>query len=126
MMAENHDLGRYGEELTCRYLTYYGFVILARNYRIRGGEIDIIANFNDLIVFVEVKTRHVTTESNYGSALEAVNFRKREHIIKTAKKWIYANFKYSKCNFRFDVSEIQVDKRNKYKINYLKSAFLLS
>jgi putative endonuclease len=124
-MAQKHELGKFGEELTCRYLTYYGFEILAKNYRIRGGEIDIIGKLRDMIVFVEVKTRHEIAENKFGTALEAIDRHKREHIIKTAKRWIYENSRYSECNFRFDVAEIQVIDGEKPKIKYLKSAFLL-
>jgi putative endonuclease len=124
-MADTHELGRFGEELTCRYLTHYGFEILERNFRIRGGEIDIIAKHGELIVFVEVKTRHKTVESKYGTALEAVDKRKTERIIKTAQVWLYRNSSYAEFDCRFDVSEIQVANGEKPKIKYLKSAFLL-
>jgi Holliday junction resolvase-like predicted endonuclease len=78
-----------------------------------------------MVVFVEVKTRNEIVENKYGTALEAVDKHKREHIIKTAKRWIYENPRYSECNFRFDVAEIQVIDGEKPKIKYLKSAFLL-
>jgi putative endonuclease len=125
-MAENHDLGRYGEDLTAGFLMKSGFTILAKNYRIRGGEIDIIAKRHDVIVFTEVKTRHFTRESSYGTALESVDKRKQQHIINTAKKWIYSNSRYRDFGFRFDVSEVMVYPNGEYKLNYIESAFLVS
>ncbi|MDR0904284.1 MAG: YraN family protein [Ruminococcus sp.] len=123
-MAENHELGRYGEELTARFLTKYGFEILDRNYRIRGGEIDIIARRYDVIVFTEVKTRHFSHEYQYGTALESIDKWKRRHIIKTAERWIYTHSRYSNdFTYRFDVSVITVYPDGKCKLSYLKSAF---
>jgi putative endonuclease len=126
-MAENHELGRYGEDITVKFLEKYGFIILTKNYRIRGGEIDIIAKRNDVIVFTEVKTRHYSHEYQYGTALESINKRKQQHIIKAAKKWIYSNLLYNHdITYRFDVSVITVYPDGTHKLNYIKSAFTLS
>ncbi|MDR0987548.1 MAG: YraN family protein [Ruminococcus sp.] len=123
-MAENHELGKYGEDLTVRFLIKYGFEILAKNYRIRGGEIDIIAKRNDVIVFTEVKTRHFAHEYQYGTALESIDRRKQRHIIKAAERWIYRNsLPDNTYIFRFDVSEIIVYPDGKSKLNYIRSAF---
>jgi putative endonuclease len=123
-MAENHELGRYGEDITAKFLEKYGFVILAKNYRIRGGEIDIIARRDDVIVFAEVKTRHFSHEYQYGTALESINKRKQQHIIQTAKNWIYLNMRGNdNITYRFDVSVITVFPDGTHKLNYIKSAF---
>ncbi len=58
------NLGRYGESLACRFLTKKGYIILTRNYYTNFGEVDIIANHRDVLVFVEVKTR-IGIESGY-------------------------------------------------------------
>lgn len=126
-MAENHELGRYGEDITAEFLKKYGFTILAKNYKIRGGEIDIIAKREDVIVFTEVKTRHFSHEYQYGTALESIDKRKQQHIIKTAKNWIYLNMRNAyDITYRFDVSVITVYPNGTRKLNYIKSAFTIS
>ena len=78
------ETGRLGEESVCAYLTERGYNIAARNYRIKGGEIDIIAENGDFIAFVEVKARK---PDSMVSGFEAVNKRKRGLIIKTASDY---------------------------------------
>ena len=67
------ETGRLGEERICAYLTERGYNIAARNFRIRGGEIDIIAENGDYIAFVEVKSRK---PGSMVGGFEAVNKRK--------------------------------------------------
>jgi putative endonuclease len=122
-MATKHALGKMGEQITAAYLEKYGFCILDRNFRIRGGEIDIIAKLEDLVVFVEVKTRNEESIGNYGTALESVDSGKIAHIIKTAKHWIYRNATDKEFNYRFDVAELIFRQNKLIKLNYIKSAF---
>ena len=63
------ELGRHGEELACRELRRRGYAIVARRYRTRHGEIDIVAMDEGVLVFVEVKTR---SDRRFGSPLAAV------------------------------------------------------
>ena len=74
---DRQSLGKAGEDLACRELERRGYAVLARRYRTRFGEIDIVADDHGVIVFVEVKAR---TSKRYGSAAEAVSFRKRRRI----------------------------------------------
>ena len=78
-------LGESGEEYACRELRRRGYVILARRYRSRHGEIDIIARDGEVLVFVEVKTR--STES-FGSPLEAVTPAKQRKVIRMAADYL--------------------------------------
>ena len=78
--------GNQGEDYAAEYLRKNRYKILERNYRKRGGEIDIIAEKKGLIVFVEVKTRHSTTLSQ---PFEAVDLRKQDKIIQTAIMYLY-------------------------------------
>jgi len=75
-------LGKFGEELACQELERRGYVILARRYRQRGGELDIIAQDGQAIVFVEVKARE---GHDYGEAVEAVTSRKRRRMTQLAR-----------------------------------------
>jgi putative endonuclease len=73
--------GNYGEELAFKYLQNLGFKILERNYRIRGGEIDIVAKDKDILVFVEVKARW---SHEYGIPAESITPWKIRALLKTA------------------------------------------
>ena len=96
-MPEN---GRSGEDSAAKYLDEKGMEIICRNFRYRGGEIDIIALDNETLVFIEVKTWSV-----YGiDALEhGINRKKQQRIIETAKYFLLVNRKYRYMAIRFDV-----------------------
>lgn len=109
-------LGNVGEETIATMLETKGFCILARNYTIRAGEIDIIAMHNDLVIFVEVKTR---TRHTFNLS-QAINKSKQRKIILTAKHFLLHNNISSKT-YRFDVAFIEGEK-----ISYIPNAFLES
>src|SRR5258706_2057616 len=75
------EFGKAGEDLACRELERRGYAILARRYRRRGGELDIIARDGETTVFVEVKARD---GRDFGEAAEAVTFAKRRRIVAVA------------------------------------------
>lgn len=81
----NKNLGDNGEHLACQYLQKQGYKILERNYRIRGGEIDIVAKEGNVLVFVEVKTRW---SHDYGLPAESMTFWKIKALLKTAKFYV--------------------------------------
>ncbi len=93
--------GDIGEEFAAAYLQKEKYKILERKYTAHKGEIDIIALRRGVTVFVEVKTR---SGSGYGSAADAVDFRKRQKLIETATRYIAE--KNPKTSFRFDVIEV--------------------
>jgi putative endonuclease len=76
------DTGRRGEQVATRHLKRSGYIILARNYRAAGAEIDIIALDDSTLVFVEVKFR---TGCGYGTPSEAVDLDKRDRIRRAAR-----------------------------------------
>ncbi len=107
-------LGRAGEKLAVDFLKKKGFKILKTNYRTSVGEIDIIAQDNEAIVFIEVKTR---TSENYGMPCEAVDRKKQEKYYRSATFYLQREKKMeSEC--RFDVVEIENGK-----INHILNAF---
>jgi putative endonuclease len=79
------ELGRQGEDTAVRLLEARGYRVLVRNARLPGGEIDVIAKDGDVIAFVEVKTR---STARYGSALAAVDARKRRTLRALAADWL--------------------------------------
>ena len=76
------DTGKIGENLACSYLSKNGYKILERNFRIRGGEIDIIALDGQTLVYVEVKTR---TSYVFGMPEEAVTLKKLKFLERASK-----------------------------------------
>ena len=77
-MTYRHDVGDWGEDIACNYLTKLGYLIVERNYYTRYGEIDIIARKDDQLFFIEVKTR---TSTSYGLPEEAFTNLKQEHLF---------------------------------------------
>lgn len=94
--------GAEGEELACRHLMALGFAILARNFRCRSGEVDVIARDGTVTVFVEVKHRR---GSAHGAGYESVTFGKRRRIVRAAR--LFASSKgLTEAPLRFDVVSI--------------------
>lgn len=115
-MYTNQELGQLGEKLAKRFLKERDYQIICQNFRARQGEIDIIAkDKGDTLVFVEVKTR---TSLEYGNPSEAVDKTKIEHMLKTAKYFLYTS-KLKNKNIRFDVIEVFIYK-GRYKVNHIK------
>ncbi len=114
-MYKRHEIGRLGEKLAIKYLKQNNYKIIQQNFRCKQGEIDIIANNEGKIIFIEVKTR---TNLKFGRASEAVTYIKKNHIVKTAKYYLYIN-NIKNFNIRIDVIEIYISS-NKYEINHIK------
>ena len=100
-MKHNQSLGKAGEEKACSFLQEQGYSILARNYRSPYGEIDIIAQVDDILCFVEVKTRFSST---FGAPRLAVDKRKQQHLIACANQYLQENGAEDLL-IRFDVIE---------------------
>lgn len=91
--ASNRELGAWGEELACRYLTAHDYTIVERNYRVREGEIDIIAHClaEKRLIAVEVKTRRIRGKV---PAEEAVSRRKVSRLRGLFASWLKNNQRY--------------------------------
>jgi putative endonuclease len=98
-------LGKIGEDLACAELVRRGYEIIARRYRRRGGELDIVARDGETLVFVEVKARE---DLQFGGASEAVTFRKRRHMALVAEDYLVRHRAVG-CRCRFDVVSIQLE-----------------
>lgn len=112
----NKEKGDIGETIAKRYLVEKGAYILESKYRIKTGEIDIIARLDNEIVFVEVKAR---SNLKFGRPSESVNKNKINKIINTSKYYILRNNLYD-TPIRFDVIEIYLSEK---KINHIVNAF---
>jgi putative endonuclease len=115
-----NKLGKTGETIASEYLTKNGYIIREKNYRNFLGEIDIIVEYKNEIIFIEVKTRK---SNQYGYPEETVNLAKQKKIIKTASGYITRK-KLKENNFRFDAILIYFSKNNNIEeIRHIENAF---
>src|SRR5215475_12494555 len=105
MSDARQTLGKIGEDLACDELQRRGYAILARRYRRRGGELDIVARDGATIVFVEVKTRG---GRSFGDAADAITGIKRHRMMHIAMDYLMRNH-LTACPCRFDVVTIQFE-----------------
>jgi len=103
------ELGDIGEKLARNFLKKKGYRIRETNFRCREGEIDIIAEKKDCLVFVEVRTK---ANSEFGSPEESVTFTKKRRLIALARIYI-GNHQNLPDNWRIDFIGIELDKNNK-------------
>lgn len=113
--------GYIGEKAVLELLIQNGAVLLSKNYRVQGGEIDLIVAHDDKIRFVEVKTRK---NSELDLGMEAVNKRKQRLIIRAAE--IFCSKHVVDLQPSFDVALVCMDNDFVKDITYLENAFDLS
>lgn len=106
-MNQKQIEGKIGEIEAAIYLKKQGYTIVCMNFKCMKGEIDIIAEKNDTLIFIEVKTR---TSQKYGEAREAVDNRKQKHIYEAARYFLYKT-KMEEAYTRIDVIEIYLYNR---------------
>jgi len=97
-------LGLAAEERACRHLEGAGMTVVARNYRAKGGEIDVVARKGNLLVFVEVRSRE---DSGYGAPEETVTAAKRRRVAKAARQYLSTVPPDSWREARFDVVVVE-------------------
>ena len=120
MKSFNKKIGYYGEDIAREYLIKNGYNIIYKNYSNRFGEIDIICKKDDILCFVEVKSRYT---KNYGSAIESITYKKIQNIKKLTKYFLLNN-KFNDYFIRFDVIEVYLNYNNSSnKIIHTKDAF---
>lgn len=114
----NTDTGNRGEDLACRFLKKNGYKILERNYRIRGGEIDIVAKDDDTLVFVEVKTRW---SHDFGPPVEAMTPWKIKALLKPARFYVQ-KIGWGDKEYRLDFVGVDfADSKDNPKIELIKN-----
>jgi putative endonuclease len=111
--------GADGETEACRYLEGLGFRVLARNFRTRFGEIDVVAREGDVLVFVEVKARR---GGRHGEGVEAITREKRRRIVGAARLYAAAR-NASESPIRFDVVSVDVDAGGRVHVRHERGAF---
>lgn len=100
---DRRSLGDWGEEKAQRYLSDRGYQLLARNWRTREGEIDLVMEQDLTIVFIEVKTRNT---DRFGSPEESITPGKQKRLRKTCLAYLQENH-YENRDWRIDVVAIE-------------------
>ena len=116
------ELGAWGEDRAAEYLLDAGYRLLRRNFRCRVGEVDLIAQRDGVLAFVEVKLRK---NSRYGEAREFVTAGKQRKIRLAASFYLAGNRSAQELQPRFDVMEIYAPRGmdGPYTVNYMENAF---
>lgn len=128
LSIDTKKLGNQIEALVCDYLRRQKLKLIARNYRCRWGEIDLIMHDQAILVFIEVRYRQ---HCNFGSSLESVNLIKRNKIIKTAEYYLLSHGLSEKMACRFDVVGVKpiiqklssISKLGSAQVEWIKNAF---
>ena len=118
-MSVNIETGRKGEQLAILYLFSKGYAIRQTNWRFSKAEIDIIAEIDDVVVFVEVKTRKGIA---WGKPEEFVNEKKVIMMMDAAYQYLDKN--NLDCEIRFDIISILLSSSGLKELNHFEDAFV--
>jgi putative endonuclease len=118
MSQHNQQLGALGERIAERWLVKHGYRILARRFRNGHRDIDLIAERNSTIAFVEVKAR---SGNEFGDPVEAVHFQKQRELTRSAHVWIDRHGRAGE-SYQFDVVGILVTEE-RVKVKHIPNAF---
>lgn len=122
MSYDTKQLGQWGEETAGKYLVERGYEILNRNYRTAIGELDIVARKNDVLTFVEVKTRDATNAGHFLPE-QSVNSRKQSKLKKLGEIYINEHRYKDDQEWQIDVISVILDKSTQeVTINHIQNA----
>lgn len=122
MPAGHLSLGRRGEEAAAAFLRKKGYKVLDRNWRARGGELDIVCQAKKTVVFAEVKTR---TQGQMATPHDALTPAKRRNLVRAASEWLTRNEAWNRpC--RFDLVAVVVDADGLVCVEHVENAFDLT
>lgn len=121
MSDPRHHLGRLGERLAAEHLERRGLAVLARNYRTRWGELDVVAGDDELLVFCEVKTRRLGSSQ----PLEGLRERQQRRIRRMALAWLADQPRRTYVpELRFDAVGVTIDATGRLvALEHLEGAF---
>ena len=119
MADQRNTLGALGEKEAERYLKGQGYKIIEKNYRCKWGEIDLIAQYNEFLIFIEVKTRNSSSNVN---PLISLTRKKQKKLIQLGTYYLVSK-NISGMQPRFDVVSVVKDLSDQYSIEHLINAF---
>ena len=116
----NKEFGARGEYLAKLFLEQKGYLFIRANYRSKHGEIDLIMQENDEIVFVEVKTRTFQSALGYGRGKDRIDREKVLHLFRSSRDFLREEPKLTRgLEPRFDVVEIYLEDKDSKKVRVL-------
>ena len=118
MSITRQELGHWGEARAAQYLIAKGYTIVDRNVRTPYGEIDLVVKDEEVLVFVEVKTR---SGRSFGNAEESITDKKLQHMIDSAEAYLQEHLEHS-GDWRIDVIAIHASKKDTPEITHFKNA----
>lgn len=116
-MAQHNELGKKGEQIAVDFLLNKGYRIIARNYRFDKAEVDIIAQKNDILAIIEVKTRSTI---DFGNPQDFVKPKQIKNLVKAVDEYVTVND--LDVEVRFDIIAI-VKEGKQHNIEHLENAF---
>lgn len=119
-MTDKKNLGNWGEEKAEKFLLDKGYFLIDKNWQNKFGEIDLIMLDEEIVVFIEVRTK---SNAYYGTAIESIDVRKQKKLILMAN--VYMNHKkWWEKSYRIDI--ISIDKNGeKHELNHIINAIEL-
>ena len=119
MTVQRKQLGKKGEDIACMYLEGQGLEVIERNWQCQSGEADIIAREEDVLAFIEVKTRQSEAA---GFPEDAVDLRKRRKYEKIATDYLFSH-DLDSTRIRFDVMALLLSSDGKAFLRHHRDAF---
>ena len=117
-MDRRKKTGKRGESIAVEYLITQGYSIIERNWRCAIGEVDIVAQQIDMVVFVEVRTRH---GQRFGRAAESLTPTKQQRLISLAETYLQEHDEHANSAWRIDLVAIQLGRGSHY-IDHVENA----
>ena len=117
-MADHNDLGNAGEQFAIEYLQKNGYLILEKNYRFLKAEVDVIAEKENALIAIEVKTR---STDYFGDPQDFINQKKIKLLVSAMDNYVVE--KDLDVDVQFDIVAI-IKQKNAFQIKHLKDAFL--
>ena len=118
-MASHNQTGSTGEAMAVKYFTDSGFVILHQNWRHSHWEVDIIASKDEILHFIEVKTRRT---KKFGHPEEAVSKKKIQNLINAAEEFVYKQPQWKRI--QFDILSITILKDEPVEYFFIEDVYL--
>jgi putative endonuclease len=120
-VARHLDWGRAAEELAARHLEQQGLAVVARNFRARCGELDVVCSLGNLLVVVEVRARSRPDRGRPGATLTPVKLRR---VVRATQLFMRRFPRFAQHSVRFDVIEVTGDELQP-QLRWLPAAFTL-
>lgn len=114
----NHVLGFRGERIAEKFLERKGWRVIQRRFRDGHRDVDLIAERNGTVAFVEVKAR---TGQQFGTPVEAVDWRKKRELVRSARSWIGRHGRFGE-SYRFDVIGVLISEDHVF-VRHVENAF---